>query len=461
MAEAEHGRTQPPATGAQQALPLLAVDFAARPAAASPAPAPALPAGLSAETLLAADAARWGHPEPLGRWMLGPAATLRLPGLAEPGSCQIELHVVPHVRPGDRPRFQDVTISLEGVTLLQLRLSGPERLRLPIPGVLGRPGQPMTLGFACPGAVAPAHLGTSRDPRVLGLCLRRLAVLQSPDKTHGPPPRGMAAFPAPAPAPLAPGPAPGAPLLAICAILRNEGRYIEEWLDHHHAVGVRRFVLYDNGSTDDMAARIAAWRHAGCVTLVPWLGFRAQIAAYQHMLATHRGIAEWCAFIDADEFIVPRAGTGLAEILAAQPDEAGGLFLHWLMFGSSGHAQYSEAPVRQRFTRRGHADFPPNKVGKCLVRLARAREARNPHIIACDGALLNDAGETIDQAGPGIHHGISHRLVALHHYFTKSAEEWRWRREGGRQDHDLSRAASEFVQYDVNAVEDRGALGVG
>lgn len=44
--------------------------------------------------------------------------------------------------------------------------------------------------------------------------------------------------------------------LAICAIAKNEGRYIREWLSYHYLVGVRRFFIYDNGSSDDMVEEI-------------------------------------------------------------------------------------------------------------------------------------------------------------------------------------------------------------
>ena len=34
----------------------------------------------------------------------------------------------------------------------------------------------------------------------------------------------------------------------ICAILKDETPYLEEWIKHHLAIGVEHFVLYDNNS---------------------------------------------------------------------------------------------------------------------------------------------------------------------------------------------------------------------
>ena len=39
--------------------------------------------------------------------------------------------------------------------------------------------------------------------------------------------------------------------LAVCAIFRDEAQYLDEWLTFHHGVGVERFFLYNDRSTDD------------------------------------------------------------------------------------------------------------------------------------------------------------------------------------------------------------------
>ena len=73
--------------------------------------------------------------------------------------------------------------------------------------------------------------------------------------------------------------------------------------------------------------------------------------------------------------------------------------------------------------------------------------------------MLNDAGEEIDQNGNGIHTGISHNLLALNHYYTKSLSEWRSRRAIGKADKkpgdaDFQRTEEDFHRHDQNVVED-------
>ena len=38
--------------------------------------------------------------------------------------------------------------------------------------------------------------------------------------------------------------------IAIVACVKNESRYIEEWLDYHYRIGVDKFYIYDNDSED-------------------------------------------------------------------------------------------------------------------------------------------------------------------------------------------------------------------
>ncbi|MEE3625430.1 glycosyltransferase family 2 protein [Nitrospirillum sp. BR 11752] len=65
-------------------------------------------------------------------------------------------------------------------------------------------------------------------------------------------------------------PAVRLPRVSICAIVKNEGDFLLEWVAYYRLMGVDRFVIYDNGSTDGtrlLLDRIAA--RAG-ITVVDW-----------------------------------------------------------------------------------------------------------------------------------------------------------------------------------------------
>ena len=56
----------------------------------------------------------------------------------------------------------------------------------------------------------------------------------------------------------------------MCALFKNEGRYLREWLEYHRLVGVDYFYLYDNGSRDRSVQVLQPYIREGLITLVPW-----------------------------------------------------------------------------------------------------------------------------------------------------------------------------------------------
>ena len=93
------------------------------------------------------------------------------------------------------------------------------------------------------------------------------------------------------------------PYLSICAIYRDEGPYLREWIEFHRLAGVERFFLYDNLSEDDHVEVLAPYVEDGTVTVRRWPVFDPQTPAYNDCLRWHRHDSRWIAFIDVDEFL--------------------------------------------------------------------------------------------------------------------------------------------------------------
>ena len=58
--------------------------------------------------------------------------------------------------------------------------------------------------------------------------------------------------------------------LSACAVIKNEAKYIKEWIEFHRIVGVEHFYLYNNGSTDRIYKVLRPYIRQGIVTLVEW-----------------------------------------------------------------------------------------------------------------------------------------------------------------------------------------------
>ncbi len=98
--------------------------------------------------------------------------------------------------------------------------------------------------------------------------------------------------------------------LAVVAILKNEGRYLKEWLDYHLAAGVDHFYLYDNDSADNQAEVAKPYVEAGLVDYFPTPGKAMQIVAYNNAIKKFKFQSRYMAFIDLDEFLLPKNNTG-------------------------------------------------------------------------------------------------------------------------------------------------------
>jgi O-antigen biosynthesis protein len=249
--------------------------------------------------------------------------------------------------------------------------------------------------------------------------------------------------------------------LCVCAIIKNEASYIYEWLSYHYTVGVRRFILYDNGSTDDTRAVIRHWPRSDLVTMVDWPMAGGQVSAYADMLKRFRDAGEWCAFIDCDEFLCPQTNLSVDEILGQLGPDVEGLYVYWLMFGSSGHLRRQPGLVTETFRMRMPEDASSHHYGKSIMRLAKVTEA-TIHLFRANGKIVNDEGWELDKSSVDHQVRKSHKLIALNHYFTKSREEWVIRRSMGKVTHtegqpNFRRSDHEFDQHDINIVQDERA----
>jgi hypothetical protein len=119
--------------------------------------------------------------------------------------------------------------------------------------------------------------------------------------------------------------------LSVCALFKNEARYLREWIEYHRMIGVEHFYLYNNGSRDRSLDILAPYIRQEIVTVVDWpdriyldeaedkgtWALSTQMPAYEHAAKYEAlGKTEWLAFIDVDEFLLPVENGTLNEILA-------------------------------------------------------------------------------------------------------------------------------------------------
>ncbi len=238
--------------------------------------------------------------------------------------------------------------------------------------------------------------------------------------------------------------------LSIVAIMKDEGRYLAEWIEYHKIVGVEKFYIYDNESSDITQEVLAPYIARGDVVRIPWPGRRVQNKAYNDALARFRLESRWIAYIDADEFIVPIKKATIPEILEDYKNEVG-LSMHWMMYGDNGHENYEEGLVIERFT--AHAE-KPDEYMKTIVNPRAAFAMENHHgCFIGNQAAVNEKGKKVRTHSKE----ITASVIRINHYWGKSWEEYNMKRIRGRagsRSGSLPADKSWFTERNKNDVQD-------
>lgn len=261
--------------------------------------------------------------------------------------------------------------------------------------------------------------------------------------------------------------------LAVCAVFRDEAPYLAEWIAFHRLVGVERFYLYDNRSTDDWRSALAPELADGTVVVHPWPREprRAQLAAYEHCLHRHRTDTRWIAFIDVDEFLFSPSGEQLPAILErfhARP----GVLAAWRVFGTGGLREPPAGLVTESYLLRARSDHPEAWGTKPIVdprrtyrRLGDPEVTGSPHVMQHFGSprfwrlqpTTCEDGRTAP-ALPVEGDPLPGDVLRINHYRSKSARE---AEEKARRDRvtTLETQSSDFLlRPDFNEIEDRTIL---
>lgn len=240
--------------------------------------------------------------------------------------------------------------------------------------------------------------------------------------------------------------------LTICAIAKNEGPYFEEWIEWHRSLGVEKFYIYDNESTDNTKEILAPYVATGLVEYTFWPGMKQQLPAYDHCLEKHRLDARWIAVIDLDEFIKPVKDKSIPEFLKRFEDFSA-VEINWLVYGSGGAKTKESGGVMQRFKKHSRPDEWANRHVKSIVNPRRVFSFIGCHEVA----RIN--GKTADSHGNVVEKHFRDRepqqdVIRVNHYAVKSYEEFLQKRARGRARALEQRDLGYFGWLDLNDIDE-------
>jgi hypothetical protein len=168
--------------------------------------------------------------------------------------------------------------------------------------------------------------------------------------------------------------------MTIATMLKNQRRWLREWIEFNLMMGFEHIIIYDNGSEDEPYEILRPYVDQGLLTYIPWpppsnppmpTSFATRTERYQYqwlhdaletcrsntwvmhkqgpcqlaafvdaILRTNGGISRWLAIWDVDEFIFPKQQANmrtLAGILRRHFADTDHIRFLGSVFGTSGH----------------------------------------------------------------------------------------------------------------------------
>jgi len=219
--------------------------------------------------------------------------------------------------------------------------------------------------------------------------------------------------------------------LSVVGIAKNEGCNFKEWIEYHKLVGVEKFYIYDNESTDDTHEILKPYIEQGLVEYTYFPGKLRQIPAYLDCINRHKLDTKWLAYIDLDEFLVPLNCEGdgrlptVSEFLKKLPPLATQLCVGWLVYGNSGHEKKPDGLVIEAFK---YHWGEPYFCGKTIVNPRDIAVAHAHRSIMINGKTVNEDGKVIKLSqwskGRRLKGNFTINKIRINHYQIKSWEEY-------------------------------------
>lgn len=218
--------------------------------------------------------------------------------------------------------------------------------------------------------------------------------------------------------------------LSICAIFKNEARFLSEWIDYHRCVGVEEFWLYNNNSEDEYQVVLSPYISKGIVHVIEWPSvhqendwfhhsFEVQAGAYTNCLFMVKGRTKWLALIDVDEFIVPVCEESVPLILEKDFSDVSGLGINWILFGTSFVQEVtSQELMVERLILRAPISHPRNLIYKSIVQPDHVERCTHPHFCLYKESHWH-VNTNREKIGDCAAHSVCVDKLKIHHYWSK------------------------------------------
>ena len=142
--------------------------------------------------------------------------------------------------------------------------------------------------------------------------------------------------------------------ISICVIGKNENKYIREFAEYYHLLGVDKIFLYDNNELNGeyFETMVKDYIKINYIEIIDVRGLSSiQIPVYNHCYHKNKNIFNWIGFVDIDEYLYIENKETIKNYLYNNKfDKCQALLFNWILYNDNGLLKYNNRNVIERFT---------------------------------------------------------------------------------------------------------------
>lgn len=213
---------------------------------------------------------------------------------------------------------------------------------------------------------------------------------------------------------------------AICAIIKNEHRYIKEWIEHYLNLGINEIYLYEDITSDSHKELLKDYDNVFVIPLkecIPY-EFNIQGMIMQNLLykaflkrCQKYNLFDWVLFVDIDEYLMFEKGYDLDKLEKEFSNESG-ILLSWKMFGANGNIERPKGKLVDVYTKPSYF-LKASELKyqfKSLVNVKNCAGMHNHHT-AVGAVHTNKDNNRYSMP--------IYEKAWINHYYTKSFQDWK------------------------------------
>jgi len=232
--------------------------------------------------------------------------------------------------------------------------------------------------------------------------------------------------------------------ICLCVIVKNENKYLREFVEHYKKIGYNKIFLYDNN--DKFGEKIEEVINDYIINqFIKVIYFKEispnknpQLESYKDCYAKNYKLYDWISFFDVDEYVeLNKKYNTMKEFLKDKKlEHCQNIKLNWVYYYDNNLLYYENKPLKERLKIFSY-DNPLNIHIKSTIKGNLSKyyweNAVNPHTSRMNYTSCSSSGKIIKFDSP-FNNPPDYTNAKLKHYGYKSFQEYCLKIKRGRAD---------------------------